>query len=179
MLNNKFTQTLKTYFKNYWWKLIIIAVILLVDMLTKFLIVSEVNIIDGVLVIMPTKNYGAGFSILSGQTWLLISITVVFLTGLIIFDIMFKRKSTLFGVATGLIIAGGIGNLIDRIFFGYVRDFIYLEFIDFPVFNVADMALTFGVILLAVYILFFNKDKKNAQKHIENNEVKDNSKNDI
>ncbi|MGN1221969.1 MAG: signal peptidase II [Christensenellales bacterium] len=160
-------QTLKNYFKNYWWKLVIIAVVLLADMLTKFFIVNEVSLIDGVLAITPTKNYGAGFSILTGQTWLLISFTLVFLVGIVIFDILFKRKSTLFGIATGLIVAGSFGNLIDRLAFGYVRDFIYLQFINFPVFNVADMALTFGVILLAIYILFFF-DKKQSDKKVNN-----------
>lgn len=162
-------QKIKTYFKNYWWKLIIIAGVLLVDMLTKFLIVNEVTLIDGVLVIVPTKNFGAGFSMLNGQTWLLIAITFVFLIGIVIFDILFKYKSNLFGVATGLIVSGAIGNLIDRLAFGYVRDFIYLEFIDFPVFNVADIALTFGVILLAVYIVFFlEKSKKKSIVKTEN-----------
>lgn len=154
-------DTIKTYFKNYWWKWIIIAVVLLVDMLTKFLIVTEATLIDGVLAITPTKNFGAGFSVLTGKTWLLILITIVFLLVIFAFDLFFKRKSKLLGVATGLIIAGGIGNLIDRLAFGYVRDFIYLEFINFPVFNVADIALTFGVILFAIYILFYmDKNKK-------------------
>lgn len=175
-----FKQTLKNYFKNYWWKLVIIAVVLLADMLTKFFIVNEASLIDGVLAITPTKNYGAGFSILTGQTWLLISFTLVFLIGIVIFDVLFKHKSTLFGIATGLIVAGSLGNLIDRLAFGYVRDFVYLQFINFPVFNVADMALTFGVILLAIYILFFF-DKKQSDKKAKNLseiiiETKDNGK---
>ena len=163
MLKNKFID----YFRYYWWKLVIIAVVLLADMLTKFLIVNEVSLIDGVLSISPTKNFGAGFSILTGHKWLLIAITFVFLFAIIIFDILFKRKSVLFGISTALIIAGGIGNLIDRLAFGYVRDFIYLEFINFPVFNVADMALTFGVVLLAVYVLFFFDKKPKDKKTIE------------
>ena len=89
----KYVTYRTAYFKNYWWKLIIIAGILLADMLTKFFIVSEVTLIDGVLAIVPTKNFGAGFSILTGQTWLLIAITFVFLVGFVIFDILFKYKS--------------------------------------------------------------------------------------
>lgn len=170
-LKINFTKKLKTYFKNYWWKLIIIAGILLVDMLTKFLIVAEINIIDGVLAIVPTKNYGAGFSVLTGQTWLLIAITFVFLIGFIVFDVLFKYKSKLFGIATGLIVSGAIGNLIDRLAYGYVRDFIYLEFIDFPVFNIADIALTVGVILFAVYILFYLEKSKKQAKLVEQNYV--------
>ena len=59
--------------------------------------------------------------------------------------------------------AGAIGNLIDRILFGYVRDFIYLKFINFPVFNIADMALTFGIILLLLYIIFYTTKKTNNE----------------
>ena len=152
----------------------VIFAVLLTDMLTKFLIVTEVSIIDGVLAITPTQNFGAGFSVLSGQTWLLITITFVFLIGIVIFDILFKYKSTLFGIGTGLIVSGAIGNLIDRLAFGYVRDFIYLEFIDFPVFNVADMALTFGVILLAIYIVFFLEKSKKQHKTYQKNTQQNN-----
>jgi signal peptidase II len=61
-----------------------------------------------------------------------------------------------------LIIAGGIGNIIDRVKFGYVRDFVYLEIIDFAVFNVADSCLTIGCILIIIYVLwdFFSTTKK-------------------
>lgn len=171
---------LKNYIKNYWWKFIVIFAVLLTDMLTKFLIVKEgakpVDIIDGVLVIFPTTNEGAGFSILAGQTWLLIAITVVFLVGICVFDLFFKKKSKLYGVATALIIAGAIGNLIDRIIYGKVRDFIFLEFINFPIFNIADISLTVGAVLLAVYVLFFY-DKSKAQKITQKNTQKDTQKN--
>jgi signal peptidase II len=173
-------STLKNYFKNYWWKIIIIAVLLSIDMLTKFLLVNETatrtNIIDGVLVILPTENYGAGFSLLTGKVMFLIIITIVFLLCIICFDIMFKKKSVMFGISTALIVSGAIGNLIDRIFFGYVRDFIYLEFINFPVFNVADMCLTFGVILLAIYILFVMPKNEKTEKtaNIDGAKVDDN-----
>ena len=160
-----FKQTLKNYFKNYWWKLVIIAVVLLADMLTKFFIVNEVSLIDGVLAITPTKNYGAGFSILTGQTRLLISFTLVFLIGIVIFDVLFKHKSTLFGIATGLIVAGSLGNLIDRLAFGYVRDFVYLQFINFPVFNVADIFVVCGATLLILYMLFEEKFENADKTH--------------
>ena len=178
-------DALKTYFKNYWWKLLIIAFVLFVDLLTKSLIVRidadgnvvslSTTIIKGVLVILPTLNDGAGFSVLAGKTLFLIITTIVFLIGLIVFDILFKRKSKLFGVATALIFGGAVGNLIDRITFSKVRDFIYLEFINFPVFNVADIALTLGVIFLAIYVIFLSgKNNVLSQKVNNQNEMRNN-----
>jgi signal peptidase II len=65
-----------------------------------------------------------------------------------------------------MIIAGGIGNLVDRLTLGYVRDFVYFELIDFAVFNLADSALTVGVIFILIFILFYYmpEDKKKAKK---------------
>jgi signal peptidase II len=57
-------------------------------------------------------------------------------------------------------LSGAIGNLIDRALYGYVRDFIKLDFINFPIFNVADMALTIGAVVFSVYILFIYDTKK-------------------
>lgn len=157
---------IKQFLKHTWWKFLIVLLIVGLDMLTKFLLVHNnpaddktYTLIEGVLVILPTRNEGAGFSILSGKVWLLITITSVFLVGFSVFDILYKQKSTLYSVASALIYAGSIGNLIDRIAFGFVRDFIYFEFINFPVFNVADIALTFGAIFMAMYVLFYMKDK--------------------
>lgn len=173
-------ETIKTYFKNYWWKLIAIALVIFVDLLTKSLIVrvdelgnvvsSQTVLIPGVLVIYPTLNSGAGFSMLSGKTIFLIVITILFLIALICFDIFFKKKSIIFGISTALIFGGAVGNLVDRIMFQKVRDFIYLQFINFPVFNVADISLTFGVILLAIYVIFIaEKSKKTNDTQSQNN----------
>ena len=65
-----------------------------------------------------------------------------------------KDKHFLYYISAGLILGGTIGNAVDRVALGYVRDFINLEFMNFPIFNIADMALTFGVIILAIYLLF-------------------------
>ena len=146
----------------------IIAFLLALDLVTKALIVpqnkeawQEVDIIKNVIVITPTRNIGAGFSILQGKTWLFISLTIVFIIVLTIYDVFYSKKSKLYGIATAVILTGALGNLIDRISFGYVRDFIYLKFINFPVFNVADMALTIGIGLLLIYIIFYAGKNKN------------------
>ena len=89
--------------------------------------------------------------------------SIVFLIGFIIFDYFYKNNNTLYFIAINLILAGAIGNLIDRIFLGYVRDFIYINLPFMPYyFNIADVFLTFGVILLLIEILF----KKNKKEKI-------------
>ena len=167
-----FPDRFKLYIKNYWWKFLIVFVVILADMLTKFLLVpedksiwNEIVLIPEILTFTPAQNTGAGFSLLEGKQWLLIIITVVFLIFMTIFDISFQKKSKLFGVATALIVSGALGNLIDRVCFNYVRDFIYLKFINFPVFNIADMAITFGIVILMIYIIFYStKPEKNVKK---------------
>lgn len=67
-----------------------------------------------------------------------------------------------------LLFAGALGNAIDRIFRGYVVDFIETAFIDFPVFNVADIAITCGAVIMAIYIIFFDKDEKNGETDSSN-----------
>ena len=160
----------------------IILVVIDIDMITKFLLVpnSEENfnttvLIPDVLDILPVHNTGAGFSILSGKTWLLILMSAIFLVAYVTFDIIFKSNSVLYEIASACIIAGAIGNLIDRVVFGYVRDFVYLKFINFPVFNIADISLTVGCVLLIVYMLIsIGKDKKEAKK--DKNEIDTQSK---
>ena len=73
-----------------------------------------------------------------------------------------KNRNFWFRASLILLIAGGLGNIFDRVFLGYVRDFVYFEIINFAVFNLADSELTIGCILLIVYVIFFYKpeDKK-------------------
>ena len=165
-----FITKLKMYIKNYWWKFLIVAFALSLDLVLKAVLVPqsqenwhEIVLIKDILTLTPTRNIGAGFSILEGQTWFLISLTILFIVALLFFNIIYSKKSKLYGISTALIMAGAIGNLIDRILFGYVRDFIYLKFINFPVFNIADMALTFGIILLLLYIIFYTTKKTNNE----------------
>ena len=95
-------------------------------------------------------NQGAAFGMGQGQGWLFAIIAVVIVLAIIGWLFFSKDLNTLEVVAFGLIAAGGIGNLIDRVNMGYVVDFIQFTFIDFPVFNVADMCVTVGVALVIV-----------------------------
>ena len=86
-------------------------------------------------------------------------ISTVAIAALVFYLVKYKPKSYLAVSAIGMIVGGGIGNMIDRIWLGYVVDFIYIKIIDFAVFNVADSFVCVGTALLVIYILFFYKEK--------------------
>lgn len=137
-----------------------------IDILTKVLCEGiSITIIPNFFYLISTHNDGAGLGILSGQTTLLIVFSIVFLVAFIVFDIFYKNKSKLYFTGFNLIFAGAIGNLIDRIFLGYVRDFIFIKVPFMPYyFNLADAFLTIGVIFLIIEILFKKENKKNLKK---------------
>ncbi len=143
-----------------------------IDQLIKILIVNNVqlneniNVLGDVFKITHVRNDGVAFGMFSGMQWLFIVLTVLMLTAIIIY--MFKKRpdSKLFYITVALIVGGGIGNLIDRICYHYVVDYLSLSFFK-PVCNFADYCITIGVILLAVYLLFF-ADKKDKKKDLQN-----------
>lgn len=157
---------------------LIVGALVGMDILTKVLF-DDVNIkvLGDFFVFLSTKNYGASLGILSGQTILLIVLSIIFIIGFIVFDYFYKNNNTLYFIAINLIFAGAIGNLIDRIFLGYVRDFIYINLPFMPYyFNLADVFLTFGVILILIEILF-KKDKKKEKITIKTKEENDGNEN--
>lgn len=156
--------------KNILFYIIIVSIVAVgvgIDMITKH-ITMGVNqpLIAGVVSAVFTWNTGAGWSILSDQTLLLTIFSALLAVALIVLIIFYRPQSRLFSVGIGLVLAGAIGNLIDRILFGAVRDFIHLDFMSFPIFNVADMLLTFGAIILGIWLVFFwgKKGKKENGK---------------
>jgi signal peptidase II len=135
-----------------------------VDQLVKYLIVSNIPLfgqaplVPGIMKLTYVQNTGAAFSLLQGMQWLFVVIFVL-LTALLVFE-YFKKpmpftKFERFCIAA--VYGGGLGNMIDRVFLGYVVDMFQTEFINFPVFNVADIFITCGCILLMIHIAFFNK----------------------
>ena len=147
----------------------ILAVLLVLgDQATKFIVRSNIPLgesvpfIPGVLDLTYVRNTGAAFSILNRHTWLLtlISAVVVLVMCWLIMRGFFKNA--LGRWAAALVLAGGMGNLIDRAVFGFVTDMFKTTFIDFPVFNVADCCITVGVPLLFAYVLLYvgREDKK-------------------
>ncbi len=113
------------------------------------------TVINGVLEFRYAENTGMAFSMLSGGRVFFIILTTIVIIGCLIY--MFSRKCIndlwLFWTL-GVLVAGGTGNLIDRIFLGYVIDFINPLFVDFAVFNIADCAVTLGTISLVGYLVF-------------------------
>ncbi|MDR0914052.1 MAG: signal peptidase II, partial [Oscillospiraceae bacterium] len=101
------------------------------------------------------ENEGAALGILKNQRWIFIIVTSILLAIIIWVMATGKIKSRLFYAAALLIVGGGIGNLIDRIYLGYVIDYIQLSFFP-PVCNFADYCVTAGTIILVIYILFYS-----------------------
>ena len=104
------------------------------------------------------ENTGAAFSMLSESTVLLSIISVIFCIGVLWYWHRKKPKQVMMKTSLTLLFAGAFGNAIDRIFRGYVVDFISTSFMDFPVFNVADISIVFGAITLVIYMMFFDKE---------------------
>ncbi|WP_313470346.1 signal peptidase II [Carnobacterium sp.] len=142
------------------------AVIIGIDQWTKYLTVTHiplhdvVEVIPGVLSWMYLQNSGAAWSILEGQMWFFYLITFVVVGVIIYYLQQYGRNSRLLSIALAFILAGAVGNFIDRLRIEYVVDMIRLEFIDFPIFNVADMSLSIGVALMLLYVVLDETDKK-------------------
>ncbi len=167
---------------------LVTAALIGVDQLTKWLAVVNLKgseslmIIDGILSLTYAQNTGAAWSMLSDHQWILIAATSVMLIALMVVLLsgMFKNhKAALVGGV--MVAAGGIGNLIDRIFRGFVVDFIKTEFMDFPIFNIADCLIVVGAIWLFVYFVFIysepDKIKKKKGETAENDDSTDDSGN--
>ena len=140
------------------------AFVVAADQLTKYLTVANIALgehvafLPGVIRFTYLRNTGAAFSSFEGQQWLFALIFVLF-TGLLLWE-YFKKPlpfSNLERWCIAAIYGGGLGNMIDRLRFGYVVDMIETEFMDFPVFNVADCFITCGCIAMMVSLFLFNK----------------------
>lgn len=135
--------------------------ILVLDQWTKWLVLKNMHfaesipVIDGFFYITSHRNRGAAFGILQNQQWLFIIITL-FVIGFILYYLWKgKEEHLLMPVALSLVLGGAVGNLIDRVRFQEVVDFIHFQFgsYTFPLFNIADSAIVIGVILLMIFIL--------------------------
>ena len=147
-------------------KIILLASILILDLVSKHLLdFQDIPLIDGVISFRYEHNTGGAWGVFGEYTWLLALFSFVFVVAFVVFDRKMKINNTLYNISFAMVLAGTIGNMIDRVVLGYVRDFIYLDFLKtYPIFNVADMSLVVGMILLAVYILFLhNKKEKNGK----------------
>lgn len=151
--------------------LVVLSVaILALDLITKYVICGMFAENEGITAIpylfniIVVHNEGAAWGILSGNQIGLIILSVLLFAFLIWYFVKEKKKSWLLVVSMAFIYGGCIGNLFDRIVFGYVRDFIQFAFWQsFPIFNFADVFLTVGVILFAIYLIIFLVKKEKSE----------------
>ena len=141
------------------------AGIVAADQFTKYLTVANIALgeqipfLPGLLRFTYVRNFGAAFSSFQGQQWLFALIFVAF-TAMVLWE--YRKKSMPFSTferwCIAAIYGGGLGNMIDRVRLGYVVDMIETEFMEFPVFNVADCFITCGCIALMASLILFNKE---------------------
>ena len=148
--------------------LFLIAALTAVDQFIKMLVITNlkpietVAFIPGFLNFTYVENIGAAFGMLSGLGWVLITLTSLTILVLLVFIFRYKHHSFLSYTSCIMIIAGGIGNLIDRIAFGYVVDYIHVQFFPY-VFNFADCCVVIGAILFAIWYLFIMEKKEKGE----------------
>lgn len=151
--------------------LLILAMVAL-DQLVKYWAVTvlapvtTIPLIQNVFVLTYVENTGAAFSLLAGknQQWLLAAIAVVIVLGAVWLLKKGWVLTALGRISVYLVIAGAIGNLIDRVTRGFVVDLFSFELIHFPIFNVADIYVVAGVVLFLIYNLFFHDKAEAARK---------------
>ncbi|MDP2908658.1 MAG: signal peptidase II [Nanoarchaeota archaeon] len=129
--------------------------VLFLDQLTKYFFKDKVFVISSFLKLEYVENTGAAFGMLKGFSWLFIVVAFAVLVFILWNYKGFKKEKSCFQIALGCLFGGVLGNLIDRLFLGYVRDFIAFSF--WPTFNVADAFSTIAVIILIVYTLISKK----------------------
>lgn len=147
--------------ESYVYYLVAILIVIL-DQLSKWWIVQEmaigerIPIIENFLYITSHRNQGAAWGILQGQMTFFYIVTIIVVIFVVYHIQKYGKENPFFGYTMAIILGGAIGNFIDRLFRKEVVDFIdvYPFGYNFPIFNVADSALTIGVLLMIIYILF-------------------------
>lgn len=147
---------------------LVLAIVLLVfDQFTKYLAIVKLKgqspyvLIDGVLELQYLENRGTAFGMLQNRKYFILLVGIVFMAVILffLFKLPQQKKFCPMHILLSFIIAGGIGNMIDRIRFDFVVDFISFILIDYPIFNVADCYIVCGTIVLFILFLFVYKEK--------------------
>ncbi len=152
--------------------LIVTILLIAIDQITKYIAlinlkpISSTVFIKGFMDFTFVENRGAAFGILEGQRWFFVVITVIISVAIIyaFLKLPNKKEYMYLRVSLVLILSGAIGNVIDRFFRGYVVDFFEFTFINWPVFNVADIYVVVGTILFAFLLLFVIKEEPKLKK---------------
>lgn len=129
---------------------------------------GRVTAIPHILDLIYVENRGVAFGMFSNMRWLFVVITSIVIIAFIVMLFKGGYKSKLFSISCALIVGGGIGNLIDRLMYGFVVDYLQLSFFS-PVCNFADYCITVGTVLLVIYLLFYSDlSKDNTKEKREN-----------
>lgn len=171
--------------KKRWWimlvELAVVAIILVADLLTKQAAWDYLNaqgvkdgFIPGLINLVMVENRGAGFGIFQGKTVALTVITFILVIAIAIYLFFALKETEWLRISLVFVVGGGIGNIVDRIALGYVRDFLQFAFWEqFPVFNIADSFVTVGAfMLIVVLIVMLVKEGKKNQKEFEEQQAK-------
>ncbi len=138
--------------------IILSIVIFAADMVTKYFVhrkmepYDSIPVIKNIFHITYVQNTGAAFSILKGKIFFFAAVSVIITLIIIFIMIKYPIKEKILGIAMAMVLGGAVGNLIDRLRYGYVVDF--LDFRIWPVFNIADCAIVVGTLILAYLITF-------------------------
>ena len=126
---------------------------------------ESMPLLPGFMQLRTVHNFGAAWSSFSGMRWLLVGVTSVIVLAVAYMLVRRIVRHPLGVAACFLILSGGLGNIIDRVRLGYVVDMFDFQFMNYPVFNVADIAVVCGAVLAVVYYLWFYEkyDKKDGQ----------------
>ena len=143
--------------------------VIALDLVVKYLVVVHISlggivpVLDGVLHLTYVRNTGASFSMLAGSRWLFVGVLIVFtaILAVLLWKKLLTKQFELWCLAA--VWAGGVGNAIDRVVHGYVVDMFEVEFMNFAVFNVADIFIVCGCIGLFVYLLLFDRSRKKGE----------------
>lgn len=144
------------------------ATLFAADQISKALVVGafqpgeSVEVVGDLVKLWYVQNSGAAFSLFPGALWLFLPVTVLALGMIVYFFRAFRDRGPAIHVVLGMILAGTLGNLVDRLRLGYVVDFISVGFgnVRFPTFNVADSAVVVGIILLVAYLTFVDDRRR-------------------
>lgn len=173
--------------KRWWWYILevgLFSIILIADLVSKYVLsnkiklCSEKTFIPKVLSLTYLKNTGGAFSALENHTVFLTVITALLLIGIGVFLIIDLKQGLEVRIPLIFIVAGGFGNLVDRMKFGWVRDFFKFEFINWGVFNIADVFVSNGAIILIIVLIIqlvkeIKKDKGNESLESASNSEAD------
>ena len=148
--------------------IVVVGVLLATDQIIKYFVLTKlkptgtVTVIPGLLEFTYVENTGAAFGLFKNIRWLVVAVTVIAIVAIIVLLFRYRHHSFFSYAASALLISGGIGNLIDRMAYGFVVDFIHVLFFDY-IFNFADCCITVGAVLFVIHVLFFTRSEENSK----------------